>query len=83
MLTFSRFQNRSQIVDPDKAWVEADSMILACLEASDTATSCLPITTQTHAQSYLRPVPIEISVDNEKRTSTAARSTTRPPQLGV
>ncbi|RPD60497.1 acid protease [Lentinus tigrinus ALCF2SS1-7] len=67
------------LVDQDKAWAEADSMMLTRLvayEASYTATSGLPHTTPTHAQSYSGAVPTAgvTSVDNEKNSvpTTAA-----------
>ncbi len=68
-----------QIVDPEKAWAEADSLLLARLvayEADYTSTSGLPRATPSHAQSYSGPLATAsiTAADNEKHTAAASRS---------
>ncbi|RDX52198.1 acid protease [Lentinus brumalis] len=67
------------IVDPEKAWAEADSLLLARLvayEADYTSTSGLPRATPSHAQSYSGPLATAsiTAADNEKHTAAASGS---------
>ncbi len=68
-----------QIVDPEKAWAEADSLLLARLvayESDYTSTSGLPRATPSHAQSYSGPLSTAsiTAADNEKPSTVASAS---------